>query len=211
MGARFVREGGLIGVVGLVAVLAGCSSGVISDSLNPQFMEVLGTPFAPVAPGTKPFLVLRVVNMTPLRALMTLSWQLSEDPATVGNFQFNLDSDTDSAVVLSCPVARATLGDVQNRDATGALIILDDNTRQEVPALKKILLNGVDYFCGDVIIFVLMQDPSTVGGYSVIYGVVDGSTQPTEFAGPDTFGLLEREIGELMAIGINPFTEVSGP
>jgi hypothetical protein len=182
----------------------GCN--LVSSSVNPQFMEVLGTPFAPVAPGLAPFVAMRAVNMTNQRVVFTLSWQHT-GASEPSEFTFNVDPGFNGGLVVACPVSRLTLGSVQSREATGALIVFDDNTRQEVPALGKILVSDVDYFCGDLVIFAVMRDESTVGGYSIIYAVVDGSTQPTEFSGPDTFFLLENEINELFNLGIGWFDE----
>jgi hypothetical protein len=159
-----------------------------------------------VAPGLAPFIAMRAVNMTNQGVVFTLSWQHT-GASQPSQFQFRVGPDFNGGIVVACPVSRLTLGDVQNRDATGALIVFADNTRQEVPTLGKILLSDVDYFCGDLVIFAVMRDESTVGGYSVVYAVVDGSTQPTEFSGPDTFFLLEREIGELFELGVGWFDE----
>lgn len=199
------RKNVAIAVLAVLATVLGCTN-IVSSSLNPQFLEVLGTPYAPVAPGTAPFVVARVLNMTDHRVLFFVSFEpTSQEP---GTFTFNVDADTDSGLVFSCPTHRLTLGDITNRDATGALIIFDDNTRQEIPALRKILRNGIDYFCGDLIVFAAIKDSSTVGGYSLIYGVLDGSTQPSTFTGPDTFNLLAREIAELLESGIVSFENV---
>ena len=195
-------------ILGGLATILGC--GVASESLNPQFMAVLGTPFAPVAPGNAPFVVARVVNMTPENVYFNLSWEPSgaENPMT---FWFTTLPDTDGAVVLSCPIDRLTIGDTRNPSTPGALLVFDNNVRQEIPTLNKVLLNGLDYFCGDLVIFAVVKDSSVVGGYSVIYGVVDGTTQGTEFSGPDTFNLLSREIGELIAVGVSPYDQAMAP
>ncbi len=204
------RKNVAIAVLAVLGTVLGCNN-MGTDSLNPQFMEVLGTPYAPVAPGTAPFVVIRVLNMTDHQVI----FYISIEPANGEPIQpitANVNSGFDGGMALSCPIPRITLGDVTNRDATGALIVFDENTRQEIPALSKILRDGIDYFCGDLIVFAAIKDNSTVGGYSLIYGVLDGSGQPTSFTGPDTFNLLAREIAELLEIGIISIEQsLSGP
>jgi len=191
-------------ILGAAIAVGGCN--LVSQSLNPQFMEVLGTPFAPIAPGTAPFVLIRNINMTDQRVLFNFEW-IPAGTLASANFGFNVSAGLDGGVLVTCPVSQMTLGDLDNPTATGALVIFDDNTRQEIPPLGRILREGIDYFCGDVVIFAAVRDTSTVGGYSTIYGVIDGSSQPTQFAGPNTFKLAEREIGELIAFGIESFEQ----
>ncbi len=191
-------------IFGVAIALGGCS--LASQSLNPQFMEVLGTPFAPIAPGTAPFVLIRNINMTDERVLFSFEWVPAGTLASAVT-GFNLPPDEDGGVLVTCPVSQITLGSLDNPNAPGALVIFDDNTRQEIPSLGKNLREGIDYFCGDVVIFATVRDSSTVGGYSTIYGVIDGSSQGTEFAGANTFELAEREIGELISSGIESFEQ----
>lgn len=199
---RYIRLETAAAILGVAIAFGGCS--LASQSLNPQFMEVLGSPFAPIAPGTAPFVLIRGINMTNQRVLFSFEWVPAGTLATT-NYGFNVAADMDAGVLVSCPVSQMTLGNLDNPTTPGALIIFDDNTRQEVPPLGRNLREGIDYFCGDVVIFAAVRDTSTVGGYSTIYGVVDGSSQGTEFAGPNTFELAEREIGELISSGIQSF------
>ncbi|HUW84624.1 MAG TPA: hypothetical protein VMZ31_17725 [Phycisphaerae bacterium] len=191
-------------ILGVAIALGGCS--LASQSLNPQFMEVLGTPFAPIAPGTAPFVLIRNINMTDHRVLFRFEWIPAGTLASAAS-GFNVSAGLDGGILVSCPVSQITLGSLDNPTTAGALVIFDDNTRQEIPPLGRNLREGIDYFCGDVVIFAAVRDSSTVGGYSTIYGVIDGSSQGTEFAGANTFELAEREIGELISSGIESFEQ----
>jgi len=201
---------------GLVAVCAigGCNllsdqatQELAQDNLNPAFLAELGTPISPIAPGDEPFLVVRCLNMTDQRVVFFPSWASVDGTLVLG--APNIGPGTDVGFALPCaegsPVERITLGDIENPTTASAWIVFDDFTRQELVPFTKILQIGVDYECGDVVVFAAVQDNTNASGYSIIYGVIDGSRQPDEFSGALTYSLLTREYSELINQGRDPF------
>ena len=193
-------------LAGALGAIMGCGLGgqeLLVNSLNPQFAQRLGLPLSPVplAPGDEPFLVARVLNMTDQFAVARLSWEDSTGEAFVSR-ALNLTPGSGVGLVLECDVPRLTVGDVKNVGVSGVSVVLANNTRIEVLPQTRALEDGIDYLCGDLVIFALVDTPLTPSGYHVTYAVLDGSTQGTEFTGPDTFALLRQEVEELQASGM---------
>jgi hypothetical protein len=162
----------LIGAA-LLPVLPACV--VVGDALNPQFIAGLG--FDPDTLTADPGTIIFVFDNASNAAQAT--FELEYGPDTVGDEDVSLDLSiavSNEAArpeneVIDCP-----LGEVL---PTGVQIITtaDDGTTTtaEVPWAGGTLQNGVDYQCGDVLVFRLVDAPGAEADFNLQVEIIPGS------------------------------------
>ncbi len=164
----------LAGVIGVLvgAGLAGCGALSLSNFLNPNFIASLGpTGTVSSIPGQAPGLLVRLENRVPDR---WVSMQISylDDQGQSQTDATQIAPNDASARMLVCPIAQITLGDMSNLQASGVSVFLgnDPNTAPiiEVEAFGTLLRSGVNYNCGDEIIFTVQPSSATQSGYQTI-------------------------------------------
>ncbi len=164
--------------------------------LNPSFVnQVSSGSVTPLAPGDVPFVLVRCVNLT----------RTAEIDAVVG-FEapgfFGYDAVTlagihpnggDVGAILPCPVASVRIGDPSAPAAPAVTVTRDDDTAYSMPsaAFPIVLADGVNYTCGDTVIFTFVDAPSSPYGIDVSAGRIEGSTQTGPFSGTDSFEVLQ--------------------
>lgn len=169
-GSRLVAVGaGLV----LTAVCAGCSSPL--GLLNPNFALTLGLAGEQVAtlPGDAPGLLVSVENRTNRWVDVVVSYRDGEDNAST--YTTLVGPRDKGGQMLVCPVREITLGAVSDLEAVGAIVYLVDEMDQiedptQVPYLEvdpfgTLLREGVNYDCGDELLFVVQTSTNTRSGY----------------------------------------------
>ena len=156
---------------GLAVALAGCGGALdVTNLFNPQLLSSLGlNGTVATLPGQAPGLLVTVDNRTSLWAGLTVAYL---DPN--GNSQTyttTLAPGDTSGRMLVCPVQQITLGDLSNLQQSGAVVYLGSGGNLtsaptiDVEAYGTALRAGVNYDCGDEIIFAVVPSSATQSGY----------------------------------------------
>lgn len=157
----------------LTAVFAGCGSPL--GLLNPNFGSVLGLSGEQVAtlPGDAPGLLVSVENRTGRWIDIVVSYRDRDDNATA--YTTLVGPWDKGAQMLVCPVREITLGDVSDLEAAGVVVYLMDEMDEvedptqvpyvEVDPFGTLLREGVNYDCGDELLFVVQPSSDTRSGY----------------------------------------------
>lgn len=177
-----------LAAVGLVLILiaAGC---------NPIFWnQMSGGSFAPLAPGDTAFVLAHAVNDTRVSTTVVIGFDAPtwvNQPIT-GTF-FDIEPGTGNGILIPCPVDEIGLGPLDDPSEMALQFSLPDGGQVTVPAsaFPFTLLNGVDYECGDTVLFTIIEDQNSVFGVTVVPSQIEGSTQTGPFSGPDTFSNLD--------------------
>lgn len=150
-----------------------------SDFINPDFLQATGVA-ASVAnlPDEAPGLLVTVENQTDRAAAMDVSYR--ESDGNVVNYSVSLNSGDKSARMVVCPVQEITLGNVADLTKPGARIALVPNAQGsqlldaptipyvDVEAFGVLLREGINYDCGDSLMFVVRPSRVTRSGYETI-------------------------------------------
>ncbi len=176
-----------VGVAGVLsAVLTGCT--VLQDFtnvLNPDLLSALGLGVQVAnLPGDAPGLLVGVDNRTSRWAALTVAYRTSAEQAK--SFTTNVAPQNKSAQMLICPITEITVGDVSNIKQSGARVFLIENATAvtdlenapfiEVDAFGVLLMEGVNYDCGDAVTFAIQESSISRSGYQ-IYAYVRRSGQ----------------------------------
>jgi len=163
----------------LGAGLCGCGGAL--NILNPDFLAAVGLGERVAAlPGDAPGLLVKVENRTSRWAGVDVSFRDGQD--TVDRFTTTLAPGDQNGQMLPCPIKEITLGDVSNLQTPGAVVFLADlttgqqNGQQgavtaadapfiEVDPFGVLLREGVNYDCGDELLFVVQPSGATRSGY----------------------------------------------
>ncbi len=162
----------------LLGVLTGC--GVLSYELtslfNSDFLTALGLGSAVASlPGDAPTLLVAVENRTSRWVAMTVAYRAGDD--TPNSYTTTLAPGGKSAQLLDCPVAEMTLGgDVSNLSQSGARVYLTEPSGGDVDSLEgapyievdafgKLLIDEVNYNCGDSVTFTVQPSSDSRSGY----------------------------------------------
>ncbi len=163
--------------------------------LNPSFVnQVSSGSVTPLAPGDVPFVLVRCVNLTRAATLsVVVGFEapgfFGYDATTLGGIHPN---GGDVGVILPCPVASVRIGDPSAPAAPAVTVSKDDNAYSMAGAAFPIVLtDGVNYACGDTVVFTFVDAPSSPYGIDVSAGRIDGTTQTGPFSGTDSFELLQ--------------------
>lgn len=162
-----IRMLGAVGGLGLMLLLAGCSTAL--SLFDAEFLAALGMG-ARVAnvPGDAPALLVAVENRTDRLIEVVVSYRLQE--GAVESFSASVEPGEQTAQALICPIEEVTLGDVSDTNAVGALVFLGNSTADpyiEVEPLGVVLKDGVNYDCGDAITFAVQRSGATESGFRV--------------------------------------------
>ncbi len=154
-------------------VLAWLAGGCIppSELFNPDFTQALlgGGASVAAAPGEAPLMVMEVENATRHVIEYRLTWRDMDGMIQERTGVLGVGDKYAEAVV--CPVQEMTLGDVSNLSATSAIVRLGEGGATdpyiEVDAFGVLLQEGINYNCGDVVTFRVMQSEAALSGYQV--------------------------------------------
>lgn len=161
----------------LAMLLGGCGLvQQVTDVLNPDLLASLGfgTRVATL-PGDAPGLLVYVENRTGRWAAMSVAYRTSDN--RTDSFTTSVAPRNKSGQMLICPITEITVGDVSNIKQSGARIFLIDNVTDtavldtapyiEVDAFGVLLLDGINYDCGDGITFTIQESSISRSGYQV--------------------------------------------
>lgn len=160
----------------------GCNTGL--GFLNPEFLTDIGlAPAAARLPGEAPLVVLGVRNDTSRVAEFLLSWRDGESEV----FQRTSGLVQPGGLLMFgefCPVDEVTLGDVANLNTVGAIVRLGGGTSNDatidVEPFGVLLQRGINYECGDRIIFSVRPSGDTLSGYRAFATVEASGLQSSE-------------------------------
>jgi hypothetical protein len=169
-------------LLGLLGVTIGC---------NPVFVNQLsGGNFTPLAPGDQGYVLLHVVNDTDFDINTNVGFDAPgwiNEPIFVS---YNpIAAKSQRGILVPCPVHEVGMGPLNDPSAVALEFTADDGGQVTVPAsaFPFTLDNGVDYNCGDTVLFTIIADRNSSFGVAVIPSFIDASTQTGPFSGPDTF------------------------
>jgi hypothetical protein len=174
----------LAGLGGAAAVLFGC---------NPNLGNLVGKSAGPVAPGSAGLVLAHVVNATSSDAQVFVGFEapLFFPQPIAGDFTILAGSE--HGIVLPCPVRRLSLGELDDASADAIVLTLEDGGKVTLTsgAFPYQLQQGVDFNCGDTVLFTMIQDRTSASGITVRTSRSPGEGQTGPFSGPDTFRNLE--------------------
>lgn len=177
-----VRRCGLLAVAmgGLLSATTGC--------LNPNLANSITGGVLPTAPGDLPFVLVRVVNRS---SAVIESTQVVADTGLpdLDTFGFaGIDAGVgDWGIVFACPVLQIGLGDVEEARSTAMVVTFPGGATVQVPNTGLTVQAGVDFNCGDTILYIVSDAPGSPFGVRIDVGRIDGSTQTGPFSRADTF------------------------
>ena len=164
--------------VGLVlsVVLGGCIDLTqFTNALNPEFLSAmgLGTDVTSL-PGDAPGLLVEVENRTDRWARAVVAYRDGDD--NVASFTTLVAPSDKTGQMLVCPVAEITLGDLSSPGQSGVLIYLIDDVGGSLDSLDSapfievdpfgvLLQEGVNYDCGDGLVFTVEPSSAARSGY----------------------------------------------
>jgi hypothetical protein len=173
----------------VVLLLAGLQLAVLG--CNPVFLnQISGGGFAPLAPGDTPYVLTHVINSSSYTIDVLLSLDvpaLLGQPLTVS--LTGIEPGSERGDLEACPVNRIALGSITDQTETAISFTTDDGARVSIPssAFPFILESGVNYDCGDAVLFTIIDDRNSPFLVTVIPSRVPAGTQTGSFIGPDTF------------------------
>lgn len=182
----------------------------LSAGCNPQFIGALGGErHLPITPGKTEYVMIRFLNAA--RMLPGTGMGFNQQYRIAGGAMFGfggvggngLVDGEDFGELIPCNVTQVTLGDVNDPTVPGAYVVYNpplDPVRRPIKALGKVLVNGIDFFCGDTITFISVNDTTVPEGYSLTYNVLSGQNQAATFTGPDAFALFQKEVDNFNAL-----------
>ncbi len=159
--------------------LAACAAAVMccacvldpASLFNEQFLSGVGlNQQAAVLPGAAPTLLVTIDNRTTRTIEAFVSYRLSGDD--VDSFVSAIPPGASTGQALVCPIEEITLGNIADLDAPGALIRLGDGTADdpviEVEPFGVLLKQGVNYDCGDALMFAVTPSSQTRSGFRTV-------------------------------------------
>jgi len=175
--------------------VAGATAFFLSLScVNPNLINTATAgSLVPLAPGSQNFVLIQLINNSSffLDGLVSVELTGGMPPDAQINTVFaNIrPGGGDAAVVLECPVDRVGLGDLDDPSSPGFRVGLTPQGKTGVAWGRPPLVSGFNYSCGDAIVFVAINDPTSNGSVRIDAGVVSGASQPAPAI--DTFGNLQ--------------------
>ncbi len=156
--------------LGLAVALGGCATPVLSDVLNPTFVDtLLGGDNVASLPGGAPAIVVAAENVTGRTADMQISYRTGADE--VVSYVVTVEPGGRTAQAIACPVTELTIGDVTDATQSGVTVRLGVGLTTDpfllVEPLGVILTEGVNYDCGDEVRFQLASSAETITGFRV--------------------------------------------
>lgn len=178
---RIVR----LAAIAVVGLLPACDSGL--GLLNPDFVELLRPgSSAKGIPGDNPAILVYVQNLTDRWAVMTVSYRTGDD--AVVQYSTSLNPGDKSGQVIVCPVTEITLGSVSDLSEVGVRVgarrgpLTADPLQEpfiEVEPFGILLVEDVNFGCGDSLTFVVQPSDSSSSGFGTIaYRQIGQATDP---------------------------------
>jgi len=161
----------------VAALLGGCTN--VSNIFNPDFLTAISAgETVSSLPGEAPGLLVQLENKTTGYVRMVVSYRDIQD--NVRNYTSTLGPGDSTGQMLVCPIEEITLGSVTDLNTAGAIVYLgdlstagDNATLGEIPYIEVdpfgvLLVNGLNYSCGDGIDFLVLETPGqTRSGYRI--------------------------------------------
>lgn len=172
----------------LSAGLGGCGTPI--DALNPEFLNLLGFGRrVATLPGEAPAVVVAVENRVSNIVETRLTWRDRD-----GQVQERINvlvPNAKHAEAVICPVEEVTLGQIADLRATGAIVRLGNQTENdpivEIEPFGFLLQEGVNFDCGDSVLFRILSSRETKSGYRIFaYIQRAGAQSETLIATSDT-------------------------
>lgn len=203
------------------AVFLGCGTNLpllstLTVGTDPGLVNIVtqGAIF-PIAPGdANKFVVVKCVNLT--RNLLVDFFPSAEirDVQTLETARVDFDLRNVSfdggvaGAVLECPLVRITLGSLDQPElVNGFAVGPAAQGKVGIPFTANPLIENVNYSCGDLVLFVAVDDPTAAGGVSIQTGVVSAASLPPPAI--DTYGRL-RSLLESLNVLINTTADFGG-
>ncbi len=178
---------------------------------NATFLSSTGmSSYVPSTPGANPYIILRFTNSIlgpdqspdelnqPGEACFWATWRYAGGglDSIGGKGTNDMGAGMDYGVVLPCDLTVMTVGNVDDLTQPGAWITYnpggESNVLQALPPMGRVLQNGVDFRCGDVITFMLEPNNAIPARFDITWRVDSGQNESGPYAGPDTFANLYR-------------------
>jgi len=176
---RVSRLYGGLAIAGWAVCLTGC--------LNPGLVNATVGGLYPVAPGTEPFVMARVINDTSA----TLDIPIVYDNGSIPTFTYQVRELTpegrDTGVLLEWPVLRIAVGDLDNPLLPVIVANFPDGSTTGVYFGRPALQAGVDFDRGDTVIFHFTEDSRSPAYIRVSVGRIEAANQPTNYSRDDPF------------------------
>jgi hypothetical protein len=202
-----MRRSDVLRIMLALALGAVLSWGGTGLGCNPSLIQSLGGEAnVPTAPGENPYILLRLINgiAVPPSVSGTIpipsgvgylaTWRYAggqRDAWAIGGS--GLAVTEDFGRLVNCNMTVITIGDIDDLTVTGTWLLYGGNVVQPLKPFGKILQNGVDFRCGDVLTFITYYDPSSPRNYAVDYQVQSGQGVTGPFTGPNTFTNYDQE------------------
>lgn len=170
--------GNRLAVVGMGLLICGIMSCVSAvDFLSPEFLSLIeGSQRVANLPTEAPGLLVSVENRTDRLARIDISYRQGD--TGMDNYVTYMNPGDKSGQMLICPITEITIGNLADLNASGAAVALIMGASLssglanipflEVQPFGTILREGVNYDCGDEILFVIQPSGSTVSGYQTV-------------------------------------------
>ncbi|MGE3182887.1 MAG: hypothetical protein AB7N71_14745, partial [Phycisphaerae bacterium] len=157
-------------LVTMVALSSGCVLDVFSV-FDPGFLTAAGLSGSRAAtlPGDAPAVLVRVENQTSRIIDVQLAWR--EGAAGVETQSFSITPGVATSQALICPVTEITIGDVSDLTSPGARVRLGAGGANDpfvtVEPFGILLKEGINYDCGDAVMFQVTPSSETASGYRI--------------------------------------------
>jgi hypothetical protein len=171
----------MVGGALVLLLLLGCTDA--TNLLNPDFAALLGvTKSAASLPGDAPGLLVSVENRTSRWISVRISYRNVDNDAK--QYETLVAPNSKSGQMLTCPVPEITMGDVGSTAALGARVYLvDPGTADlttvpyiDVEAFGVLMKAGINYDCGDALLFAVQPSSDTRSGYRAFAYIRRAST-----------------------------------
>ncbi len=198
-----MRRSDMLRIMLALSLGAALTWGGVGAGCNPNLVSSLGgTASLPTAPGANPYILVRFQNQIkgpPQNSGQTAAsgvdflatYRMTGAKYSItGVMGDGLEYTADFGELVPCNMTVITLGDVDDLTAPGAWVAYHgtlDPVLQPLAPFGKLLQNGVDFRCGDVLTFITYLMPENSRSYGVDYQVQSGASVTGPFSGPDTF------------------------
>lgn len=172
----------------LAAPLFSCGLPAFSDVLSPNLADVLNAGAVASVPGDAPFLLVTFENRTTRR--VSFSGEATAN-GTLEFVGFDLDpeggggggSASVGSDIVVCPVTELTIGSINDLSQSGVFVFLgggfDTDPIIQVEPLGILLVEGVQFNCGDEVRFIVDESTATASGFRTFVQITPGgSTTP---------------------------------
>lgn len=177
--------------IALAAGLASAGCGFSSQLFNAEFLNTIGFGGqAASLPGEAAAAIVGVENGVANVIEFRLTWR--DANGRVQERIQTLEPGVKFAEAVICPMEEVTLGDVADLTSTGAVVRLGGQTSAdpviEVEPFGFLLQEGINYDCGDSVVFRVMTSGETASGYRIFAYLQRSGAQSEEFLAESSDG-----------------------